>query len=667
MRKLLACLSLLALSLYSYANNAKYVNMFLGSSGDHGQMPPGAAYPFGMISVCPDSSPHQHGGYDYAVPEISGISINRISGAGCNGSGGNISIKPLLETQQLSIIKGTETAHPGYYATDLSNGIRAELTATVNMALEKYTFRKDCSKIFFIDFSSSFDDRNVKCYYHLISNRTIIGWVEAPTACAKGKYKLYFNLTSDSEFSVLEKNKENLHLCFQNDLKSVEMRIAVSPVDQESADEIQKSNSTYSFEEIHSIAVSAWNKKLNKIKIKGSTLEQKRLFYTFLYRIYLSPMIVSSTDGRYKGTDGIIYSSKDFTYYSSWYIWDTFRTKFPLLCILEPDTMRDICYSLADVYRTGKNNWATQYESVPSVRTEHSVIMLLDSYQRGVTDRSCLSLAYPGMKKEAISLPMHTPDQKLESSYDLWALGKIASILGKTNEARLYSTKSDSLFTAVWTTEFKTISKDFTKMRGNGLYQGSRWQYRFAAPHYFGKMIELTGIDKLNDELEEFFEKNYYNQGNEPDIHTPFLFNRLDAPEKTQRTVRKLLTDDLQIHLYGGNGEYPVPFIGRAFQDKVDGLAPEMDDDDGTMSAWYIFSSIGLYPVVAGENTYEIFSPLYDKTIIQNGKSRIEILTKGRKTYNDMIKRVKVNGVTSDKFCISHEKFQRNCKITIEY
>ena len=180
-------------------------------------------------------------------------------------------------------------------------------------------------------------------------------------------------------------------------------------------------------------------------------------------------------------------------------------------------------------------------------------------------------------------------------------------------------------------------------------------------------MIELTGIDKLNDELEEFFEKNYYNQGNEPDIHTPFLFNRLDAPEKTQRTVRKLLTDDLQIHLYGGNGEYPVPFIGRAFQDKVDGLAPEMDDDDGTMSAWYIFSSIGLYPVVAGENTYEIFSPLYDKTIIQNGKSRIEILTKGRKTYNDMIKRVKVNGVTSDKFCISHEKFQRNCKITIEY
>lgn len=115
MKKAILVIALAAISLANInADNARYVNMFLGTSGDHGQMAPGAACPLGMISVCPDSDPNQHAGYDFSVPAVSGISINRVSGIGCSGSGGNLSIRPASEDTPLNIVKGTETAHPGF-------------------------------------------------------------------------------------------------------------------------------------------------------------------------------------------------------------------------------------------------------------------------------------------------------------------------------------------------------------------------------------------------------------------------------------------------------------------------------------------------------------------------------------------------------------------------
>lgn len=664
-RAILVLITLLNLQILSIADNSRYVNMFLGTSGDHGQMAPAAACPFGMISVCPDSKPNQHAGYDFSVPEISGISINRVSGIGCRGTGGNISVLPSKFQNPLSIVKGTESAHPGYYSADLSNGVHAELTATVNMAVEKYVFPSSADKEISIDLASSIDKRNVKCFFDIQPSRNIVGWVESPTACARGEYKLYFSISFDNDFIVQYRTDETVQLGFSDDTESVEMRIAVSPVSQACADAILQSNYALSFSKIHKNAVTAWNEKLDKIYVKGSTPEQKAIFYTLLYRLYLSPMMVTSDDGRYRGTDGKIYQSDGFTYYSSWSIWDSFRSKFPLLCLIDPSAMRDISRSLADIFRTGKRDWATPYESVPTVRTEHSVIMILDSYVRGAADKSALEVAYPGMKDEAERLPMRTPDQKLESSYDLWALGKIARILGNEADARIYSDRSDSIFNSVWPSEFMTITDDFSKMKGNGLYQGSRWQYRWAAPHCIDKMIELEGKEKLKAELSEFFDNHYFNQGNEPDIHTPFLFNRFGAPEETQKIVRALLTDDNMIHIYGGNGEYPEPFVGRAFRNTPDGLAPEMDEDDGTMSAWYIFSSIGLYPVVQGDENYEVFAPLYDKVRIRNGESDITIKVKNRKSPEDIISQVKVNGTSVKGYQIPHSALTGRCRITL--
>lgn len=667
MKKTILFIALAAISFADInAGNARYVNMFLGTSGDHGQMAPGAACPLGMISVCPDSDPNQHAGYDFSVPAVSGISINRVSGIGCFGSGGNLSIRPAAEGTPLNIVKGTESAHPGFYATTFDNGVRAELTATLNMAVEKYLLPAGGNRTFFINFASSIDTRNVQCQFDITSPSMIEGWVEAPTACARGSYKLYFNVSTDSDFHIVRRDDGTATLRFAEDAKSVEFRVAVSPVGRKEANAIQADAAALTFKKIHADAVSAWKSKLDRIRVKGSTPEQKTLFYTLMYRLYLSPMM-STSYGKYKGTDGKIYDAEGFTYYSSWSIWDSFRSKFPLLCLIDPVAMRDISRSMADIFRTGKRDWATPHESVPTVRTEHSVIMLLDAYRRGAADKHCLEVAYPGMKEEAERLPMRTPDQKMESSYDLWALGNIARILGEEDEARVYADRADSLFMAVWPSEFMTVTDDFVKMKGNGLYQGSRWQYRWAAPHCIDKMIALEGQEKLEKELEEFFGKHLFNQGNEPDIHTPFLFNLFGNPAETQRLVRSLLTDDEMIHVYGGNAEYPEPFVGRAFRNAPDGLAPEMDEDDGTMSAWYMFSSMGFYPVVVGEATYEMFSPLYDKIRIKSGESEISIKTKGRRSPDDIIRRIYVNGRPMDGYRISHEDLSGKSRIVIEY
>ena len=272
------------------------------------------------------------------------------------------------------------------------------------------------------------------------------------------------------------------------------------------------------------------------------------------------------------------------------------------------------------------------------------------------------------MREEAEKrLPMKSLDQKLESCYDLWAFSQIAEAVGQPEDAEYFRKKSEDLFTEVWRGHFMDITPDFHIMKANGLYQGTKWQYRWAMPGYMDKMIEWVGKEKLADELEQFFAEDHYNQGNEPDIHTPFLFNILGRPEMAQKVVRKFLTDDTAVHRYGGNAEYPEPYIGRAFKNSVDGLAFEMDEDDGTMSAWYIFSTMGFYPVVVGSNEYEVISPLFDKVTIKSGNSRFTIKTKGRKSQDDIIKTISVDGKPLERWSITHDMIQSGSTVEIGY
>ena len=649
----------------SVAQNTKYVNLFIGTSGDNGQVAPGAAAPFGMVCVCPDNDPRSHAGYDYAVTKVSGISVNRLSGVGCSGGGGNLRIRPVAPSQELHIKKSREKATPGYYSTAFTNGIKTELTATNAMAVERYKFPRSLSAALWIDFASTFEDV-ATCHYKRISETCIEGYVQAKNVCGHGCYKLYFSLNTSQPFQLEEQKETTACLTFGKKVRSVEVRIGLSALSSELASWECARWEKMDFEDVKSRTADQWEKQLSAIDVKGGKKDDRVIFYTSLYRTYLSPADVSSPDGAYLGTDGKVYISEDFRYYSNWSLWDTFRTKFPLLVLTEPAKMRDMATSLIHLYATGKKDWSTGFESTPTVRTEHAVILLLDAYRKGITNLD-FRKGYAGMKQEMERLPMRSPDQKMESTYDLWAMAKIAEIIGEKADSEQYRQRSVSLFEETWKKEFMNVTPAFEVMKNNGLYQGTRWQYRWAAPQYIDKMIEWVGQDSLRLQLTYFFDHHLYNQGNEPDIHVPYLFNRLGAPEKTQQIVRSLMTEPM-IHKYGGNSEFKTPYLGKAFKNAPEGYSPEMDEDDGTMSAWYVFGAMGFYPLLVGDEYYDLTSPLFDRVLLRltNGNV-LTIQTEGRKKKDAPIKSIHFNGKKIADYRISHNELIKGGELIYNY
>ena len=649
----------------SVSQNTKYVNLFIGTSGDNGQVAPGAAAPFGMGCVCPDNDPRSHAGYDYAVTKVSGISVNRLSGVGCSGGGGNLRIRPVAPSQELHIKKSREKATPGYYSTAFTNGIKTELTATNAMAVERYKFPRSLSAALWIDFASTFEDV-ATCHYKRISETCIEGYVQAKNVCGHGCYKLYFSLNTSQPFQLEEQKETTACLTFGKKVRSVEVRIGLSALSSELASWECARWEKMDFEDVKSRTADQWEKQLSAIDVKGGKKDDRVIFYTSLYRTYLSPADVSSPDGAYLGTDGKVYISEDFRYYSNWSLWDTFRTKFPLLVLTEPAKMRDMATSLIHLYATGKKDWSTGFESTPTVRTEHAVILLLDAYRKGITNLD-FRKGYAGMKQEMERLPMRSPDQKMESAYDLWAMAKIAEIIGEKADSEQYRQRSVSLFEETWKKEFMNVTPAFEVMKNNGLYQGTRWQYRWAAPQYIDKMIEWVGQDSLRLQLTYFFDHHLYNQGNEPDIHVPYLFNRLGAPEKTQQIVRSLMTEPM-IHKYGGNSEFKTPYLGKAFKNAPEGYSPEMDEDDGTMSAWYVFGAMGFYPLLVGDEYYDLTSPLFDRVLLRltNGNV-LTIQTEGRKKKDAPIKSIHFNGKKIADYRISHNELIKGGELIYNY
>ena len=649
----------------SVAQNTKYVNLFIGTSGDNGQVAPGAAAPFGMVCVWPDNDPRSHAGYDYAVTKVSGISVNRLSGVGCSGGGGNLRIRPVAPSQELHIKKSREKATPGYYSTAFTNGIKTELTATNAMAVERYKFPRSLSAALWIDFASTFEDV-ATCHYKRISETCIEGYVQAKNVCGHGCYKLYFSLNTSQPFQLEEQKETTACLTFGKKVRSVEVRIGLSALSSELASWECARWEKMDFEDVKSRTADQWEKQLSAIDVKGGKKDDRVIFYTSLYRTYLSPADVSSPDGAYLGTDGKVYISEDFRYYSNWSLWDTFRTKFPLLVLTEPAKMRDMATSLIHLYATGKKDWSTGFESTPTVRTEHAVILLLDAYRKGITNLD-FRKGYAGMKQEMERLPMRSPDQKMESAYDLWAMAKIAEIIGEKADSEQYRQRSVSLFEETWKKEFMNVTPAFEVMKNNGLYQGTRWQYRWAAPQYIDKMIEWVGQDSLRLQLTYFFDHHLYNQGNEPDIHVPYLFNRLGAPEKTQQIVRSLMTEPM-IHKYGGNSEFKTPYLGKAFKNAPEGYSPEMDEDDGTMSAWYVFGAMGFYPLLVGDEYYDLTSPLFDRVLLRltNGNV-LTIQTEGRKKKDAPIKSIHFNGKKIADYRISHNELIKGGELIYNY
>ena len=630
-----------------------YVDMFIGTADDFGQNDPAATTPYGMVKVSPDTDPGNHSGYNYENAQLMGFSVNRLSGVGCSGSGGNLRIIP--RTDQFPYVflhKGTEKATPGYYTVELSNGIRVELTATHNMAIERYYFGNNKTLLLELDHRSSFA-KILKSEYEQLSSTSLSGEYQAMNNCNFGRYIQYYYLQSNQPFTFVADEKLTLEFTKER-LDFIEIRIALSGIDEQTARKELELQSGLTFEAVHATAHRLWDEKLSKIEVRG-TDEDKTMFYTSLYRNFLSPVNVTSHDGMYRDSEGMLQRADGFIYMGFWSLWDTYRTKFPLLSLIDADQYRDVCRSLVELYRSGKYKDASEHEMTPTCRTEHAVIVLLDALRKNIGGFDLKSI-YAQLEKEAVTLPMKSPDNYMESAYDLWALAQISKELKMPQKYAYYQSKSDSAWQTIWIEKFRDINDEtFDIMHGDGLYEGTLWQYRWAAPFAIDEMANLAGGKEiLAGQLDYFFSNNLYNHGNQPDIQAAFMFNHLGRPDLSQKWVHTILTQPMT-HRYGTHNKFKQPFTGKAYQPLPRAFIPEMDDDDATMSAWYVWASMGLYPLVIGEPYYEITKPLFEEIILRldNGKSFV-IRNKTTVNPDSKIRKVLLNGKEIEDFRIFH-------------
>ena len=289
------------------------VNLYMGTADDYGQMTPGATVPYGQIQVCPDSKPRQHPGYDYEVPTISGFSINRLSGVGGSGCGGNVSLMPDATGENVQLLKHTEVAKPGYYSVGLSNGVWFTATADRRMAVEIFSFPSKEKAVLLLNPRSAFD----KVFGASFEQKTETmgqGFAECANTCGRGHYLLHYRLYTSTPFVLDTIADGRKRLTFPElSARFVEVRIVVSTG---FADELDKINEqavwrTDSYD-IMERAKRQWERLLSTVEVEGGTADQQTIFYTSLYRTFHSPFQVTDRNmTRYLGTDNQVHLSHE--------------------------------------------------------------------------------------------------------------------------------------------------------------------------------------------------------------------------------------------------------------------------------------------------------------------------------------------------------------------
>jgi putative alpha-1,2-mannosidase len=632
------------------------VNVFLGTSGDHGQLSPAASSPFGMMSIGPQTYPNLHAGYEYNAKKFLGFTHNRFEGVGCTGSGGLLLIKPFLGDEKQELIKAAEDASPGYYHVGFVNKIDVKLTADDKFGIHQYLFPKG-KKGILIDFGHAFSGIFV-AEAHEVTSDGITGWIAAKTTCKEGKYKVYFHISIDKKYTEKIVGKHQSALYFNDEVTSAEIRVGLSAVDISHA-----KRTAASFSEVKQSVTQKWNEKLSSIRVEGN-LESQKLFYSLLYRTMQSPYKISETDGKFSANDGSIQQSRQ-AFYNGWAIWDNYRTQLPLLSIIQPKLYQDFTNSIAGLYTYGKKDFATQTEPSNTVRTEHAIVVLLDAYRKGY--QVDFTKITDSLIAESKRLDFSTPDKALEASYDLWALSQVFDHLKKPELYQKYLEKA-AAYKKYWEKDFKDIDKkDVDKMQARGLYQGTIWQYRWFVPFDVKGLISLCGgAESYLAQLNTFYGKDLYNHANETDLQVPLMYNATATPWKSQKWMYNLAADTVVQYYFNDNSRGIDPFVDRIYKNDPKAYIRTMDDDAGAMSAWYIFTASGFSPACVGWPVYYLNVPLF-KTLrytVAGGKFfKIAVNNFGK--GNVYISEVKLNGKVLDRNWITHEEVNAGGELII--
>ena len=668
------------------------VDTFIGTAGE-GNTFPGASLPFGMMQWSPDTG--REGWYFYNKTSIHGFSLTHLSGAGCPLYGdfpilpwtGELKTSPATNPDDyaLSFSHNQEEAHPGYYAVTLADGSKVELTVTDRAGIARIHFPQGQPSHLLVNATSANTDVHVATlppvgrehdgtHVRLVGNDAISGSTTAGGFCGtNSRYTLYFAARFEQPFSkfatwkddVIQKDQREAAgrhtgawLDFGNQ-REVELKVAISYVSEaNAADNLNKEIPGWDFDQVRSSARSIWSNTLDQVPVDGGTPDQRKIFYTGLYHMMLSPNLFSDGNGDYIGFDGKIRSVKStrqHAQYANFSDWDIYRNTIQLQSLLVPDRVSDMMQSLVnDAEQSGwLPRWPAANDVTYVMNGDSPSVLIASAYAFGARNfdtktalrymvkaatepgkgphdneerpylADYLKLGYVPIDKDPSAA-----SRTLEYASDDFAIAQFARGLGDTATYQRFLKQSQN-WTNLFDPETRWIrprNSDGAWLQGfdaetsmpkrpnapvstdqNGFEEGNTYQYTFMIPFDYPDLIQRIGGDAATTpRLDKFFLKLIcwgepcFNMANEPDFVTPYAYIFAGEPWKTQEVVTRIEQ--------------------QTFNTKPDGIPG--NDDLGATSGVYVWNALGLYPGIPGVGGFLIGTPMFPSAAIHLGDGR---------------------------------------------
>ncbi|MEP4092509.1 GH92 family glycosyl hydrolase [Reichenbachiella sp.] len=705
------------------ANLTQFVDPFIGTGG-HGHTFPGASLPFGMVQPSPNNGTNGWdwcSGYHYSDSIIVGFSQTHLSGTGI-GDLADILIMPLARevdlakpmqnrediTYRSAYNHDTEKAVPGFYSVYLpDNEVKVSLTAGLRCAMHKYEFDNDGKQRVVLDLAHAINwDKPMQTEIQVLDDSTITG-----LRYSKGwatDQRLHFAIRFSeplSTFQLVDKDSlvnsssvvgstsKALFEFSGSSGNTLKLKVALSSANRQGALSALEEIQTWNFDAVKKRASSAWEDQLSKIVVESSDEKLKRIFYTALYHTQLAPMTYSDANGNYKGVDGAIHQSDGYTKHTIFSLWDTFRAAHPLYTIINEPQVGDFVNSMLAHYDESGllPVWELAGNETNTMTGYHAVPVIVDAIFKGIegfdVEKAYQAIKTSGMQdirgvnflKEYGYIPADLENESvtknLEYAFDDWCIAQTAKKLGKQEDYKYFSERAMSykklydpetkfmrgkLSDGSWKTPF---DPKYSAHRVGAEYtEGNAWQHSWFVPHDVPGLIELMGgNDAFATHLDSLFNQDsnitgdnvsadisgligQYAHGNEPSHHIAYLYNYAGKPWKTQEMTRKIMK--------------------TMYNDQPDGLSG--NEDCGQMSAWYVFSALGFYPVNPANGIYQLGSPLFERATINMGKVSFVIEANNVSEENRYVKSVSLNGKELEGSQITHQQVMEGGLLVFE-
>ncbi len=695
----------------------RFADPLLGTGG-HGHVYPGATVPFGMIQISPDNGTEGwdwSSGYHYSSDSIAGFSHTHLSGTGI-GDWCDISVLPLSDTAsirqekiKIPFLHRNETARPGYYGVTLGNNIRCELTATTRKAFHRYTFpAADAWLRFDMGFRINWD-QSTAGMLELADAYTLVGY-RYSTGWAKGQ-KVYFAarfsspvknilFIDDSAHNTTKATGKLVKAALQFDMTkpvtSHELNVEVSISSVSTGNALQELHlfTKLKFDDAAQAADRLWENELQKIQINTTDKALATKFYTALYHTCLAPVISNDAGGYYQTHDNKLRRfTKGQHKYTVFSQWDVFRALSPLFTLTQTDRLPDMINSMLQLYEDNGllPVWDLSTWEANTMTGYHSIPIIADAILKNIKGFD-YAKAYAAMRKSAFQNQRGTPDYlrfgylpqdkhgwsvtiTLEYAYDDWCIAQVAKKLGYKKDyatfmeramsyKKLFDKKTGFMRSKDSTGRFTEPFDPLLSEHGfDGQYvEGTAWQHSFFVPHDVNGLAALYGgpsklaakLDELMTASSELHGDNVsadvsgligqYAHGNEPSHHIIYMYTVLGYPEKAAHWL-KVVADSM-------------------YKTGPDGLSG--NDDCGQMSAWYIWTALGMYPMNPASGEYIFGCPLVNEALLQlpNGK-KLQIEVQHSKVGGSGLRAVYFNGKSIPVQAISHRQLLQGGKLVM--